>query len=54
MDIECILIGTFDGDNVLVTGQMVHNLNFPPNILNILLGNKLSLGNGFASIFNGG
>lgn len=54
MNIEWILISALDGDNVLVTCQMVHYLNFPPNILHILLGNQLPLGDGFACIFNGG
>lgn len=50
MDIERILISTFDGDNVLVTSQMVHYLNLPPNILNILSGDQLPLRDRLAGV----
>jgi len=32
----------------------MHYLNFPPNVLDVLLGNQLPFGDGFAGIFNGG
>lgn len=54
MDIKGILVSTLDGNNILMTGQMMHNLNLPPDILDILFGNKFPLGNRFASIFNRG
>jgi len=31
----------------------MHYLNFPPDVLNVLLGNQLSFGDGFAGIFIG-
>ncbi|KAK3032385.1 LOW QUALITY PROTEIN: hypothetical protein RJ639_037103 [Escallonia herrerae] len=43
-----VLKGALEFHNVWLTGQMVHDLDFPPDILNVLLVDQLPLGYRFA------
>jgi hypothetical protein len=45
-----VLIGPFDPHHMRVLGQVVHDLNLPPNVLEVLLAQQLPLGDGLAGV----
>ena len=45
-----ILVGAFDPDDIRVLGEMVHYLDFSPNIFIIFFAKELSFGDGFAGV----
>lgn len=54
MHAKLVLICALDCDDILMPGEMVHDLDLPANILNILLGDKFALGDGFAGVVHAG
>lgn len=54
MDRGGILEGASNGDNVGVAGQVVHDLNFPADIIDVLLGDELTFGDGLTGVFDTG
>lgn len=52
MHIEWILIRALDGHHIAMPGQMVHDLDLPPDIVEVLFGDELPLGDGLAGVTN--
>lgn len=46
-----VLIRSFDGDDMRVARQVVHDANLSADVVDVLLGDKLAFGDGFASEF---
>lgn len=49
-----VLVGAFDLNDAGVLGQVVHDLNLPPNVVVILGGEELTLGDGLAGVLVAG
>ncbi|CAA7403440.1 unnamed protein product [Spirodela intermedia] len=50
VDVEGVLVGALDGDDVLMAREMVHYLDLPANIIHVLLADQLPLGDGLAGV----
>jgi hypothetical protein len=48
VDVERVLVGALDGDDALVAGEVVHDLDLAPHVVDVLGGEQLALGDGLA------
>jgi hypothetical protein len=50
VDVLVVLVGALDGDDVPVSGEVVHDLDLAAHVLNILPRDELALGDGLAGV----
>ncbi|URD97725.1 hypothetical protein MUK42_07025 [Musa troglodytarum] len=48
--VQRVLVGALDSDDVLVAGEVVHDLDLPPHVLHVLLRYQLPLADGLAGV----
>ncbi|TQE10046.1 hypothetical protein C1H46_004336 [Malus baccata] len=49
-----VLVGALDLDDAGVLGEVVHDLNLPPDVVVVLLAEELALGDGLAGVVGAG
>jgi hypothetical protein len=50
VDVELVLVGALDGDDVGVAGEVVHDLDLAAHVVDVLPGDELALGDGLAGV----
>jgi len=50
VDVELVLVGALDGDDVGVAGEVVHDLDLAAHVVHVLPGDELALGDGLAGV----